>query len=134
MSNIAPLSAAQAIEEERREAFPEVIDGPPPALTRGDVARLAGLARLDLTDAELGTYVGQLTVILESVAQVSEVVQVAEAASGQSVAPTSHAVPLTNVFRDDVVRPGLDRDAALGGAPDAQDGMFRVPQILGAAE
>jgi len=94
-------------------------------LTRDDVAHLAHLARLELTEQELDTYVGQLSVILDSVATVSSV------ADTPGVEPTSHAVPLTNVYRDDVVRPGLTRDAALAGAPAAEDGRFRVPQILG---
>ncbi len=96
-----------------------------PTLTRDDVAHLAHLARLELTEQELDTYVGQLSVILDAVATVSEVAQT------PGVEPTSHAVPLTNVYRDDVVRPGLTRDAALAGAPAAEDGRFRVPQILG---
>ena len=45
--------------------------------------------------------------------------------------PTSHAVPLTNVYREDVVRPGLTQQQALAGAPAAEDGRFRVPRILG---
>ncbi len=95
-----------------------------PVLTRADVDHLAHLARLDLTDAELDTYVGQLSVILDSVAAVTAV------ASGD-IEPTTHAVPLTNVYRPDVVVPGLTQTQALAGAPSAQDGRFRVPQILG---
>lgn len=96
-----------------------------PTLTRDDVAHLAHLARLELTEQELDTYVGQLSVILDSVTTVSAV------ADTPGVEPTSHAVPLTNVYRDDVVRPGLTREAALAGAPATEDGRFRVPQILG---
>lgn len=96
-----------------------------PTLTRDDVAHLAHLARLELTEQELDTYVGQLSVILDSVATVSVV------AGDSEVEPTSHAVPLTNIYRDDVVRPGLSREDALAGAPAAEDGRFRVPQILG---
>jgi aspartyl-tRNA(Asn)/glutamyl-tRNA(Gln) amidotransferase subunit C len=97
-----------------------------PTLTRDDVAHLAHLARLELTDNELDLYGGQLTVILDAVATVSEV-----AAADKDIEPTSHAVPLTNVYRQDVVRPGLTHEAALAGAPAAEDGRFRVPQILG---
>ena len=96
-----------------------------PTLTRDDVAHLAHLARLELTEQELDTYVGQLSVILDSVATVSAV------AGDSEVEPTSHAVPLTNVYLDDVVRPGLSREDALASAPAAEDGRFRVPQILG---
>ncbi len=97
-----------------------------PTLTRDDVAHLAHLARLELSDDELDLYVGQLSVILDSVATVSAV-----AAADADIEPTSHAVPLTNVFREDVVRPGLTHDAALAAAPAAEEGRFRVPQILG---
>ena len=95
-------------------------------MTRDDVAHLAHLARLELSDDELDLYVGQLSVILDSVATVSAV-----AAADADIEPTSHAVPLTNVFREDVVRPGLTHDAALAAAPAAEEGRFRVPQILG---
>lgn len=96
-----------------------------PTLTRDDVAHLAHLARLELSEQELALYVGQLSVILDAVATVSAV------ADTPGVEPTSHAVPLTNVYRDDVIRPGLTNEAALAGAPAAEDGRFRVPQILG---
>jgi len=96
-----------------------------PTLTRDDVAHLAHLARLELSGQELDVYVGQLSVILDAVATVGAV------ADTPGVEPTSHAVPLTNVYRDDVVRPGLSNEAALAAAPAAEDGRFRVPQILG---
>ena len=96
-----------------------------PALTRDDVAHLAHLARLELTDSELDRYGDQLSVILSSVAEVTDAV------GDQQIEPTSHAVPLTNVFRTDEVRPGLTREQALDQAPAAEDGQFRVPQILG---
>lgn len=96
-----------------------------PTLTRDDVAHLAHLARLELSEQELDVYVGQLSVILDAVATVGAV------ADTPGVEPTSHAVPLTNVYRDDVIRPGLTNEAALAAAPAAEDGRFRVPQILG---
>jgi aspartyl-tRNA(Asn)/glutamyl-tRNA(Gln) amidotransferase subunit C len=107
----------------------DATDGSPagsaaPALTRDDVDHLAHLARLDVTDAELDLYLGQLSVILESVARVTAV------ASGD-IEGTTHAVPLTNVYRPDVPVPCLTQQEALAGAPSAQDGRFRVPQILG---
>ena len=92
-------------------------------ISREEVAHLARLARLAVTDDELDTFAGQLDVILQAVAQVGEVAAV-------DVPPTSHSVPLTNVFRDDVVVPGLTRDEALSGAPDAEDNRVRVPLIL----
>jgi aspartyl-tRNA(Asn)/glutamyl-tRNA(Gln) amidotransferase subunit C len=92
-------------------------------ITRDEVAHLARLARLAVTDAELDVFAGQLDVILGAVAKIGEV-------SAADVPPTSHSVPLTNVLRDDVVRPSLSRDDVLAAAPDREDGMFRVPRIL----
>jgi aspartyl-tRNA(Asn)/glutamyl-tRNA(Gln) amidotransferase subunit C len=93
------------------------------AISREEVAHLAHLARLAVTDDELDTFAGQLDVILQSVAAIGDV------AAGDTP-PTSHAVPLTNVLREDVVAPCLPRDEALAGAPDREDGRFRVPRIL----
>lgn len=87
------------------------------------MAHLARLARLAVTDAELDVFAGQLDVILGAVARVSEV-------AAADIPPTSHAVPMTNVFRADAVRPSLDRDAVLAGAPAVEDDKFRVPKIL----
>ncbi len=95
-----------------------------PNISRAEVAHLAGLARLAVTEDELTTFAGQLDVILQSVATVGEV-------AADDIPPTSHAVPLVNVFREDVPRPGLTQQQALSGAPAAVDGRFRVPQILG---
>ncbi|WP_433084154.1 Asp-tRNA(Asn)/Glu-tRNA(Gln) amidotransferase subunit GatC [Dactylosporangium sp. CA-139114] len=92
-------------------------------ISREEVAHLARLARLAVTDEELETFAGQLDVILQAVAQVGEV-------AAADVPPTSHSVPLTNVYRDDVVVPGLAREDALAGAPDAEENRFRVPRIL----
>jgi len=94
------------------------------ALTADDVASLARLARIELTQAELEVLAPQLDVILESVARVSEV-------AAQDIPPTSHALPLTNVFRDDELRPSLPREQILAGAPAAELMRFRVPRILG---
>jgi aspartyl-tRNA(Asn)/glutamyl-tRNA(Gln) amidotransferase subunit C len=94
-----------------------------PSLTKENVSYLAHLARLELTDAEVDTYVGQLSVILDSVATVSRVAAV-------DIVPTSHAVPLVNVFREDVVGACLTNAEALDQAPSVEDERFRVPQIL----
>ena len=92
-------------------------------ITREDVAHLARLARLAVTEDEIDLFAGQLDAILDVVAPVGEI--------GDEVEPTSHVVPLTNVLRADEVVPSLDREAALAGAPRAEDGRFRVPRILG---
>jgi aspartyl-tRNA(Asn)/glutamyl-tRNA(Gln) amidotransferase subunit C len=93
------------------------------AISREEVAHLARLARLDVTDDELDRFAGQLDVILQAVARVGEV-------AAADIPPTSHSVPLTNVLRDDVVVPCLSRDAVLAGAPDTAEDRFRVPRIL----
>ena len=87
------------------------------------MAHLARLARLAVTEDELDLFARQLDVILASVARVGEV-------AAADIPPTSHAVPMTNVFRADEVRPSLPREAILAGAPDVEDDKFRVPKIL----
>ena len=93
------------------------------AISRTEVAHLARLARLAVSEEELDRFAGQLDVILQAVARVGEV-------AAADIPPTSHSVPLTNVLRDDVVIPCLGQEDALSGAPDAQEGRFRVPRIL----
>jgi aspartyl-tRNA(Asn)/glutamyl-tRNA(Gln) amidotransferase subunit C len=95
-----------------------------PNISRDEVAHLASLARLAVTEDELTTFAGQLDVILQSVATVGEV-------AADDIPPTTHAVPLINVFRADVAVPCLTQQQALSGAPAAEDGRFRVPRILG---
>lgn len=96
----------------------------PDSLGRDEVARLADLARIDLDDAELDHLAPQLAVILDSVASIQGV-------AGDDVPPTSHPIPLTNVFREDVVVPGLSAEQALAGAPEVDEQRFSVPRILG---
>ena len=84
------------------------------------------LARLALTNAEIEQLTGELGAILDYAAAVS-------ALDTADVPPTAHPLPLVNVFRPDEPRPGLDRDEVLGQAPDAENGQFRVPRILGEA-
>ena len=95
-----------------------------PAITREEVAHLAHLARIDLSDAELDHLAPQLAVILSSVAAVGRV-------AADDIEPTSHAVPLQNVFRPDEPKPGLTADEALAGAPAVEQQRFSVPRILG---
>lgn len=98
-----------------------------PTITRDEVAHLARLARLAVTEDELELFAGQLDVILGAVSRIAEV-------AAADIPPTSHAVPLENVLRPDEVRPSLDRDAVLAGAPAVEDDRFRVPRILGEEE
>jgi aspartyl-tRNA(Asn)/glutamyl-tRNA(Gln) amidotransferase subunit C len=95
-----------------------------PAITRDEVAYLAHLARIALSEAELDHLAPQLAVILESVASVSRV-------AADDIEPTSHAVPLTNVFRADEPGPCLPVEDALAAAPAVEQQRFSVPRILG---
>lgn len=94
------------------------------SISRDQVAHLGMLARIELSDAELDKMAGELGVILDAVKAVGEV-------ASADVPAMSHPIPLVNVMRDDQVRPGLDPDAALAGAPEVQDRSFAVPRILG---
>ena len=88
-----------------------------------DVDHVARLARLALTDEERERFRAQLGVILEAAERVREV-------AAEDVPPTSHAVPRSNVFREDVPHDPLSRDEALAGAPEVEDGRFKVPRII----
>lgn len=93
------------------------------SITRDEVAHLARLARLALGEDELGHLAAQLDVIISSVARVQEV-------TADDIPPTSHALPLTNVYRPDEIRPCLTSEQALAAAPAAEEQRFRVPRIL----
>ena len=95
-----------------------------PTISREEVAHLADLARIELSDAELDHLAPQLNVILESIASIQGV-------GGDDVPPTSHPLPLTNVYREDVVAPCLTAQEALSGAPEEEQQRFKVPRILG---
>ena len=98
----------------------------PAEITTDDVAHVAALARLALTDDELTTFTKQLAVVLEVAADL-------DALDLDDVEPMAQPYPLSNVLRADVVRPSLDRDEVLAQAPAAEDGRFRVPPALGEA-
>ncbi|GAA1741261.1 Asp-tRNA(Asn)/Glu-tRNA(Gln) amidotransferase subunit GatC [Isoptericola hypogeus] len=93
-------------------------------ISRDEVARVAALARIDLRPEEVDRLAGELDVIVESIARVREV-------ATPDVPATSHPLPMTNVFREDVPAPALPVADVLASAPDAEDGRFAVPQILG---
>ena len=97
---------------------------PAEVISRDEVRHLADLARIDLDDAELDQLAPQLSVILESIASIAEV-------AAEDIEPTSHAIVLTNVFREDVVAPSLSAEQALSGAPAQEQQRFSVPRILG---
>jgi aspartyl-tRNA(Asn)/glutamyl-tRNA(Gln) amidotransferase subunit C len=95
-------------------------------LRREEVAHVAKLARLSLSDAELDQFTDQLGQILEHANDMS-------ALNLDDVVATAHPFGLVNVVRKDEVRPSLDRDAVLAMAPDTEDGRFAVPRIMGEA-
>lgn len=97
---------------------------PAKGISRADVAHLAGLARIDLSEAELDHLAAELPAILDHVASVQE-------AAGDDIEAMSHPVPVDNVFREDVVRPSLAPEDALAGAPASDQQRFLVPKILG---
>lgn len=93
-------------------------------ISREEVARIAALARISLSEAELGHLAGQIDGILDAVAVVQE-------AAGADVPAMSHPLEISNVTRPDVIVPSLTPEDALSGAPASEDSRFRVPQILG---
>lgn len=96
-------------------------------ISRDEVAHLARLARLALTEAELDSFAGQLDAILGHVGRI-------QAVDVTGVEPTGNPLKDVNVTRPDVVDPSLSQDEALAAAPKAVDGRFAVPRILGEAE
>ncbi len=95
-------------------------------LSRDDVAHVAALARLSLTDAELDTYTTQLAAVLEHAEDLN-------AFDLADIVPTAHPFAEHTAVRDDVVVACLDRDEVLAQAPDVEDGRFSVPRIIGEA-
>lgn len=93
------------------------------AITIEDVEHVAKLARLALTDEEKETLRRQLSDVLEHARVIGEV-------DTSDVTPTSHALPLVNVFRDDSAKPSLPVEEATGNAPWAESGAFKVPRIV----
>lgn len=87
------------------------------------VRHLASLARIELDESEVLRFTEQLGVILDSVAKISTAID-------ENTPATSHPLPLTNVFREDVIEPSLTQEQALLGAPDQGQGRFRVAAIL----
>jgi aspartyl-tRNA(Asn)/glutamyl-tRNA(Gln) amidotransferase subunit C len=96
------------------------------SLTIADVEHVASLARLGLTDDEKERLRDQLSSILDHISALDEIDTV-------TIPPTAQVIALTNVMRDDVVRPSLPRDAVLANAPRVADGFFEVHAVLGGA-
>ena len=92
-----------------------------------DIRHVAKLARLALSDDEVKTYGAQLSDLLSHVDKLQEL-------PIDGIAATAQVVPLRNVMREDEVRPSLDRDTVLAGAPQVHGAFFRVPKIIGTPE
>ncbi len=92
-------------------------------ISAADVEKVATLARLELDDAAIADMTQQLDAVLGYFAQLDQV-------STDGIEPLAHVGDLSNVFSDDVVRAGLDREAALGNAPSRDEQCFRVPAVL----
>lgn len=92
-------------------------------LTLDEVSRVAFLARLELSDDEKARLTTDLNGILGQFARLQEL-------DTEDVPPTSHSLPLQNVFREDLARPSLSRESATANAPEKRDGNFIVPQIM----
>lgn len=93
------------------------------AITQKEVEHVALLARLNFSEEELEAFTRQLGDILESIKKLEEL-------DTTDVEPMAHVLPVHNVFREDEVKEGLPRDAALEGAPDVEEGQFKVPKIV----
>ncbi len=92
-------------------------------ITKDEVLYVADLARLDLDEASINKFAGQIGNILDYVAKLNEI-------DTEGIRPTSHAISVTSVFREDKQRPHLDRERVLANAPEKEDGNFVVPKII----
>jgi aspartyl-tRNA(Asn)/glutamyl-tRNA(Gln) amidotransferase subunit C len=96
-------------------------------ITLDQVRHVAKLARLSLPPEQLEKLAGQLESILQYVKQI-------ESADVSGVEPMAHALPISNVFRDDTVKPSLTVEQVLANAPDADPPFFKVPKVIGGDE
>lgn len=92
-------------------------------IERSDIQKVALLSRLAFTPEEADRFADQLSKILVYADKLNSL-------DTSGVEPTSHSIPVTNVFREDRPRPGLTPEQALANAPESEDQCFRVPQII----
>ena len=93
-------------------------------ITKNEVLHVADLARLDLDEESIDRFAGQIGEILEYVDTLNKI-------DTKGITPTSHAIFLSNAFRNDEERQHLDNDVALANAPEKEDGGFIVPKVVG---
>ena len=92
-------------------------------ITKDEILHVADLARLDLDEASIDKFAGQIGTILDYVDKLNEI-------DTEGIRPTSHAISLTNAFREDEQKEHLERDQALANAPQKEEGAFVVPKII----
>lgn len=92
-------------------------------ISAAEVKHVAMLARLNMSEEELEAYTRQLGDILKSIQKLEEL-------DTKGVPPTAHVLPVNNVFREDQVKESIDREIAVKGAPEVQEGQFKVPKIV----
>jgi len=93
-------------------------------ITKEEVKHVSKLARLEMDEAEMDTFSRQIGTILEYFEALNQV-------NTDGIKPTSHAIFLTNAFREDEEKEHLDRESALANAPEKEDGYFLVPKVIG---
>lgn len=93
------------------------------AISKDDVLHVAKLARLTLSDDEVDLFTDQLDQILGHAGKIREL-------DTSGIEPTSHALPVKNVFREDEIKPSLSKDDVLANAPEKESGSFKVPKIV----
>lgn len=94
------------------------------AVSKKEVEHIAELARLELSEQEIESYTTQLNKILEYMDKLREL-------DTENVIPLSHPIEGTNVFREDEVKPSIDREEALKNAPSKDEEFFKVPKVIG---
>jgi aspartyl-tRNA(Asn)/glutamyl-tRNA(Gln) amidotransferase subunit C len=92
-------------------------------ISKAEVEKIAKLARLRLSDAQVDEFTGQLGAMLQYVEKMNEL-------DTENVEPLAHCLPVSNVFRDDRIKESLGTEKTLANAPDADEQFFRVPRIL----
>ncbi len=92
-------------------------------ITKDEVIHVADLSRLDLDEDSIDKFAGQIATILEYVDKLRH-------ADTEGVPPTSHAIFLSNAFREDGETVHIDRDMAIANAPEKEDGSFVVPKVI----
>ena len=92
-------------------------------ITKEQVEYVANLAKLDISEEEKEIFTKQLDNILSYMDKLNQL-------DTRDIDPTSHVLPIKNIFREDEVKPSLPLEEALANAPDRKDGFFRVPRVI----